>query len=75
MSYSTIDWRIDAGLLRLTLNRPAQMNAFTVKMANELEHAFNRASQDDDRSMPAQKARPEPVTNLTRTASFFDEWN
>jgi enoyl-CoA hydratase/carnithine racemase len=47
-SYSTIDWQIEAGLLRLTLNRPAQMNAFTVEMANELEDAFNRASQDDE---------------------------
>jgi enoyl-CoA hydratase/carnithine racemase len=47
MNYSTIDWQITDGLLRLTLNRPTQMNAFTVDMANELEHAFNRASQDD----------------------------
>lgn len=47
MNYSTIDWHVDDGLLKLTLNRPDQMNAFTVDMANELEHAFNRASLDD----------------------------
>lgn len=34
-------------ILTLSLNRPAQLNAFTVEMANELIHAFNRASEDD----------------------------
>ncbi len=47
MAYTTLDWQIDDGLLRLTLNRPEQMNAFTVTMANELEDAFTRASLDD----------------------------
>jgi enoyl-CoA hydratase/carnithine racemase len=48
MNYSTINWHVDDGLLKLTLNRPGQMNAFTVEMADELEHAFNRASMDDE---------------------------
>lgn len=48
MTYTTIDWQLDDGLLTLTLNRPEQLNAFTVEMANELEHAFNRASLDDE---------------------------
>ncbi|MEK1907482.1 MAG: crotonase/enoyl-CoA hydratase family protein [Pseudomonas sp.] len=48
MNYSAIDWQLDDGLLKLTLNRPEQMNAFTIEMANELEHAFNRASLDDE---------------------------
>jgi len=47
MSYSTLGWQVDDGLLRLTLNRPAQLNAFTVEMADELEQAFTRASMDD----------------------------
>ena len=47
MKYTTIDWQLDDGLLTLTLNRPDQLNAFTVEMANELENAFNRASFDD----------------------------
>lgn len=47
MAYETLKWEIDDGLLRLTLNRPAQMNAFTVTMADELEEAFHRASADD----------------------------
>jgi enoyl-CoA hydratase/carnithine racemase len=46
-SYSTIRYEVDDGLLRLTLNRPEVMNAFTIEMANELEDAFNRASGDD----------------------------
>ncbi len=47
MHYTTIDWQLDDGLLTLTLNRPEQLNAFTVEMAHELIHAFERASLDD----------------------------
>jgi enoyl-CoA hydratase/carnithine racemase len=47
MSYSTLDWQVDDGLLRLTLNRPTNMNAFTVTMCHELEDAFERANRDD----------------------------
>ncbi|MDI1302657.1 MAG: crotonase/enoyl-CoA hydratase family protein [bacterium] len=47
MSYNTLDYSNNDGILTLTLNRPEQMNAFTVEMANELEHAFRRASNDD----------------------------
>lgn len=46
--YSTLDYTVaDDGILTLTLNRPEQMNAFTVEMANELVAAFGRASDDD----------------------------
>jgi enoyl-CoA hydratase/carnithine racemase len=48
MSYATLDYQLDSGILTLTLNRPDQMNAFTVEMANELIEAFNTASDDDD---------------------------
>ena len=47
MPYDTLDWQIDQRVLMLTLNRPAQLNAFTVTMANELIDAYNRASEDD----------------------------
>jgi enoyl-CoA hydratase/carnithine racemase len=47
MQYETIQWRVDAGVLTLTLNRPEQLNAFTVQMMSELVHAFGRASEDD----------------------------
>src|SRR6218665_3340042 len=46
-NYSTLDYRVADSILTLTLNRPDQLNAFTVTMADELEHAFRRASEDD----------------------------
>jgi enoyl-CoA hydratase/carnithine racemase len=47
MRYETLDYTVQDGILTLTLNRPEQMNAFTVTMADELVAAFNRASDDD----------------------------
>ena len=48
MSYQTLSYVVgDDGVLLLTLNRPDQLNAFTVEMANELVDAFTRASDDD----------------------------
>jgi len=48
MKYDAIRWHVDAGILTLTLNRPDQLNAFTVQMMSELVHAFGRASEDDE---------------------------
>lgn len=45
--YTTIRYDTDDGLLRLTLDRPAQMNAFTVEMADELVDAYVRANTDE----------------------------
>ena len=47
MAYNTLDWKVDQGILTLSLNRPDKMNAFTVEMADELVDAFQRASRDD----------------------------
>jgi enoyl-CoA hydratase/carnithine racemase len=47
MTYNTLLWDVDDRVLTLTLNRPDQMNAFTVEMAHELIDAFERASEDD----------------------------
>jgi enoyl-CoA hydratase/carnithine racemase len=47
MTYETLSLSLDEGILTLTLNRPEQLNAFTVEMANELVAAFDAASQDD----------------------------
>lgn len=47
MTYTTLDYRVEDAILTLTLNRPEQMNAFTVEMADELVHAFARANDDD----------------------------
>jgi len=48
MNYNTLDYQVNEQVLTLTLNRPEQMNSFTVEMHEELIHAFNRASDDDD---------------------------
>lgn len=47
MSYQTLDYQVTDGILTLTLNRPDQLNAFTVEMANELVAAFQRAGKDE----------------------------
>ena len=47
-AYTTIDYTIRNDILTITLNRPGQLNAFTVTMADELEDAFSRASSDDE---------------------------
>jgi len=48
MQYQSIAYDIKDHILTITLNRPDQMNAFTVEMANELVDAFSRASADDE---------------------------
>jgi enoyl-CoA hydratase/carnithine racemase len=47
-SYETLDWSVEDGVLTLTLDRPDQLNAFTVTMAEELVAAFERASAGDE---------------------------
>jgi enoyl-CoA hydratase/carnithine racemase len=46
-SYETLSYDVQDDILTLTLDRPDQLNAFTVTMANELVDAFGRASADD----------------------------
>lgn len=48
MSYNTLRYDVADYILTLTLNRPDQLNSFTIEMANELIDAFNRASDDDE---------------------------
>jgi enoyl-CoA hydratase/carnithine racemase len=47
VTYTTLDYRVEDGILTLTLNRPDRLNAFTVEMAHELIDAFERASRED----------------------------
>lgn len=47
MQYETLSYQIEDRVLILTLNRPDQLNAFNVAMANELVAAFQQASEDD----------------------------
>src|SRR3990167_8817399 len=47
MAYNTLSYEVADRILTLTLNRPDQLNAFTVEMAHELIDALERASEDD----------------------------
>lgn len=47
MQYNTLDCNLDRGVATLVLNRPEQLNAFTLEMADELVDFFERANADD----------------------------
>ncbi|MDN3517714.1 crotonase/enoyl-CoA hydratase family protein [Aquisalimonas lutea] len=47
MSYETLLYAVEDGILTLTLNRPERMNAFNAVMRRELIEAFDQADQDD----------------------------
>ena len=42
MSYETIDFKLEGGIARLTLNRPDRLNSFTVQMHEEMADALGR---------------------------------
>ncbi|WP_134325157.1 crotonase/enoyl-CoA hydratase family protein [Cumulibacter soli] len=46
--YETLSHSIDDGILTITLNRPDQLNSFTVTMAEELERSFREVNDNDD---------------------------
>ncbi|MFN3581749.1 MAG: crotonase/enoyl-CoA hydratase family protein [Pseudomonas sp.] len=48
MSYETLDYQVQDGILTLTLNRPDRMNAFNAAMCRELIAAFDAADADDN---------------------------
>jgi enoyl-CoA hydratase/carnithine racemase len=48
MSYNTIQYDVEDGILTLTLHRPEKLNAFTRDMLSEMLDAFDRADADDD---------------------------
>src|SRR5215210_1550787 len=47
MTYATLLYEVTDGVAVVTLNRPEQLNAFTVTMADELVAVFGRAGADD----------------------------
>ena len=49
MTYETIDFKVEAGVARLTLNRPDRLNSFTVRMHEEVAAAL--ASLDEARCL------------------------
>ena len=42
MAYATIEFKLEAGIARLTLNRPDRLNSFTVEMHEEVADALSR---------------------------------
>ncbi|MFC8383604.1 crotonase/enoyl-CoA hydratase family protein [Nocardia sp. NPDC057272] len=47
MTFQTLRYQVHDAILTITLDRPEQLNAFTVSMADELVDAFEQASRDD----------------------------
>ncbi|QSE72308.1 crotonase/enoyl-CoA hydratase family protein [Rhodococcus sp. PSBB049] len=47
MEFTTIRHEIEDGILTVVLDRPDNLNAFTVEMADELEHTFVAVNDDD----------------------------
>ena len=45
MAYETIDFKLEAGVARLTLNRPDRLNSFTVQMHEEVADALGRLDE------------------------------
>ena len=43
MNYETIDFKLDEGIARITLNRPDRLNSFTRQMHEELRDALGQA--------------------------------
>ncbi len=48
MNFETLRYELEDNILTLTLNRPAQLNAFNGAMMNELLEAFDAADADDE---------------------------
>ena len=49
MSYDTILFSVDAGIARLTLNRPDKLNSFNTQMHGEVRDALDRLTSGDAR--------------------------
>jgi len=48
VDYQEIDYGVGDGILTITLDRPDRLNAFTIRMQQELVDAFDRADTDDE---------------------------
>ena len=48
MAYNTLDITTDENIMIIRLNRPDNMNAFTVEMGEEVINALDTADADDN---------------------------
>ncbi|HSG89430.1 MAG TPA: crotonase/enoyl-CoA hydratase family protein [Pseudomonadales bacterium] len=48
MSFETILYEVEEGILTITMNRPERLNAFNGTMMTEMIEAFDRADADDE---------------------------
>src|SRR5205823_12396833 len=46
--YQEIEYVVDGPIGTIALNRPHRRNGYTLRMSDELNHAFDRADRDDD---------------------------
>ena len=46
MAYQTIDFKLDGGIARITLNRPDRLNSFTAEMHHELREVLRDGVKD-----------------------------
>src|SRR5882724_2659854 len=46
MSYETIEFKLEAGVARLTLNRPERLNAFNIRMHTEVADALSQIEEN-----------------------------
>ena len=47
MRYEEILYEVSDSIATVTLNRPEKLNAWTMRMGNEVQHALQRADRDD----------------------------
>ena len=45
MAYETIEFKLEGGIARLTLNRPDRLNSFTVQMHEEVADALGKLGE------------------------------
>ena len=52
MGYENIQFSVDAGLARLTLNRPDKLNSFNSAMHGEVREALQRLARATEKTLP-----------------------
>ena len=82
-AYEHIEYAVADKIATVTLNRPAARNGYTVRMADELADAFDRADRDDDVRVAVLTGAGKDFTvgadlsagGLDVSADSADEWD